>query len=81
VEPLDPDTHWRELLLLGLRLRAGVDPAAFAARAGRALDEVVPAAGELVAQGWLEWAYGRLRLTERALLVSNEVLVRLGVAG
>jgi oxygen-independent coproporphyrinogen-3 oxidase len=81
VEPLAPDTWWRELLLLGLRLRAGVDPAAFAARTGLALAEAVPAAGELVAQGWLEWAHGRLRLTERALLVSNEVLVRLGVAG
>jgi oxygen-independent coproporphyrinogen-3 oxidase len=81
VEPLAPDMGWRELLLLGLRLRAGVDPAAFAARTGLALAEAVPAAGELVAQGWLEWAHGRLRLTERALLVSNEVLVRLGVAG
>ncbi|MBX5490365.1 MAG: radical SAM family heme chaperone HemW [Chloroflexi bacterium] len=80
VEPLTPEAQWRELLMLGLRLRAGIDPAAFQARTGLALEQAMPAADELMAGGFLEWAEGRLRLTARALLVSNEVLVRLGLA-
>ena len=80
-EALDADTQRREALMLGLRLRAGVDAAAYAARFDRTLDAQCGAAlDELVAAGFLEWDAGRLRLTERALLVSNEVLVRLGVA-
>jgi hypothetical protein len=38
-----------------------------------------PALADLVADGFLEFEHGRLRLTDPALLVSNEVLVRLGL--
>ena len=80
-EFLDTPTQRREALMLGLRLRAGVERAAYLERFGLSIDEVCgPALEELRAAGFLEWQGGRLRLTERALLVSNEVLVRLGLA-
>jgi oxygen-independent coproporphyrinogen-3 oxidase len=80
-ETLDAATQLREALMLGLRLRAGVDPEAYRERFGVSVADVCgPALGELLAAGFLEWYYGRLRLADRALLVSNEVLVRLGVA-
>jgi coproporphyrinogen III oxidase-like Fe-S oxidoreductase len=67
--------------MLGLRLRAGVDGAAYRARFGCTVEEICGAAlNELAATGFLEWEDGRLRLAQRALLVSNEVLVRLGLA-
>ncbi|HLH27035.1 MAG TPA: radical SAM family heme chaperone HemW [Chloroflexota bacterium] len=80
-ERLDAATQAREALMLGLRLRAGVDLAAYRARFGRDVRDVCGAAlDELVVSGFLEWHAGRLRLADRALLVSNEVLVRLGLA-
>ncbi len=79
-ERLDRMAARREAVMLGLRLRAGVDPAAFGARFGGSLAELCgPALEELRAGGFLEWHAGRLRLSAKALLVSNEVLVRLGL--
>jgi len=66
--------------MLGLRLRAGIDPASYERRFGVSLVESCgPALTTLLAGGFLEWHDSRLRLTERALLVSNEVLVQLQV--
>jgi oxygen-independent coproporphyrinogen III oxidase len=80
-EQLDPGIARREALMLGLRLRAGVSGRAFHARFGLSLEQALGGAlPELVELGFLERAGDCLRLTERALLVSNEVLVRLGVA-
>jgi oxygen-independent coproporphyrinogen-3 oxidase len=80
-EPLDAATSRREALMLGLRLRAGVDASAYGARFGCTIEDVCGAAlDELAAAGFVEWLDGRLRLAERAVLVSNEVLVRLGLA-
>ena len=80
-ERLDAATSRQEALMLGLRLRAGLDPAAFNARFGASLEEAAgPALDYLQEGGFLEWLDGRLRLTGRALLVSNEVLVRLNPA-
>jgi len=80
-ETPDAATARREALMLGLRLRAGVDPAAYEARFGRSLAEACgPELPALLDGGLLEWADGRLRLTDRALLVSNEVLLRLQAA-
>jgi oxygen-independent coproporphyrinogen-3 oxidase len=77
-ETLDGDAARREALMLGLRLRAGVDAAAYEQRFGVPLvDACGPALATLVAGAFLEWRESRLRLTERALLVSNEVLVQL----
>jgi oxygen-independent coproporphyrinogen-3 oxidase len=79
-EALDGDTARREAIMLGLRLRAGINPAAYERRFGVSLVESCgPALATLLAAGFLEWHDTRLRLTERALLVSNEVLVQLQV--
>jgi oxygen-independent coproporphyrinogen-3 oxidase len=81
-EALDAATQRREALMLGLRLRAGLDATAYRERFGCTVQQTCGTAlDELAAAGFLEWQEERLRLTERALLVSNEVLVRLGVAG
>ncbi|HEY7062714.1 MAG TPA: radical SAM family heme chaperone HemW [Chloroflexota bacterium] len=80
-ETLDAGTQRREALMLGLRLRAGVDADVYRARFGVTVEEVCgDALGELVAGGFLEWQAGRLRLAQWALLISNEVLVRLSLA-
>ena len=77
----DAATARREALMLGLRLRAGVDAVAYEARFGVSLAEACgPELPALLDGGFLEWAGGRLRLTDRALLVSNEVLLRLQAA-
>jgi oxygen-independent coproporphyrinogen-3 oxidase len=79
-EVLDSATARREALMLGLRLRGGIDPADFEARLGVTLEDVCGRGlQELEDGGFLEWAEGRLRLTDRALLVSNEVILRLGM--
>ncbi len=79
-ERLDAASQRREALVLGLRLRAGVDAASYRARFGVEVTEVCgPALADLVAGGFLEWDCRRLRLADRALLVSNEVLVRLAL--
>jgi oxygen-independent coproporphyrinogen III oxidase len=79
-ETLDAATARREAIMLGLRLRAGMDPTAYARRFGVTLvDACGPGLPTLLAGGFLEWHQSRLRLTERALLVSNEVLLQLDV--
>lgn len=76
-ERLDPATEMAETVMLGLRLREGVDLAQFARRFGRRFEDVYAApladlgpSGALVVEG------GRARLAEDALFVSNEVLQR-----
>lgn len=78
-EQADPWTAAEDTLVLGLRLREGVELAEFARRTGFALDAGLLGATveELRALGLLERAGGRLRLTETALLVSNEAFLRL----
>jgi oxygen-independent coproporphyrinogen III oxidase len=79
-EHLTPGMAQREAMMLGLRLRAGLDMAAYRRRFGVDLAEVTgPSLDELLSGGFLEWYEDRLRLTDTALLVSNEVLVRIGV--
>jgi len=67
-----------EALLAGLRLSEGVDLEALRRRYGDRLPgEGDPAIGELRAAGLVDAEGGRLRLTRRGRLVSNEVLERL----
>lgn len=77
VEPISEATALAETALLGLRLRGGIDLDEFARRFGRRLEDVyaTPLA-ELTTWGLVEVVGGRLRLTERALLVANEVMLR-----
>jgi oxygen-independent coproporphyrinogen-3 oxidase len=77
-DPRSPAARGAEALFSGLRLVEGVDPAALRARYG---ESILPAGSEaladLVAAGLLSSDDGRLRLTPRGRLVSNEVFERL----
>ena len=65
--------------MLALRLREGIEPAEFAVRHGVDVRELGNPPGRAVRRhvelGLLAWRDGRLRLTERALPVSDSVLV------
>ncbi len=65
-------------MILNLRLTAGVDIAAFEARHGASLDAAFgPTLDRYEGFGLLERADGRLRLTDRGLLLANEVFTAL----
>ncbi|MDA0352017.1 MAG: radical SAM family heme chaperone HemW [Chloroflexi bacterium] len=77
-ETPDEATNRADTAILGLRLLEGIDEAAFAARYGVTLDaEFGPALVRHSALGLIERRDGRVRLTERGLLLSNEVLIDL----
>lgn len=78
-ETLEPAAKARERAILGLRLRAGLDPAAFAAASGFSLEQLYRdgEVDSLIARGVLERAAGRVRLTERGLELADEVFVEL----
>lgn len=74
IERLDLAGQHEEAWFLGLRLNAGVDPAQLASEFGPYL--IAPAldvAAHLAAAGLLEFAGGRIRLTPRGRLLSNDV--------
>jgi oxygen-independent coproporphyrinogen-3 oxidase len=80
VEDEQPDrfTCILDHLTLGLRLREGVSAAAFAARFGVELDEVLGETGQwLIAEGFLQRHAERLSIAAEHQLVTNEILVRL----
>ncbi|HTX77448.1 MAG TPA: radical SAM family heme chaperone HemW [Terracidiphilus sp.] len=73
-ERLDVARRHEEAWFLGLRLNCGIDPADLAAEFGS--DRIVSAldaASQLTADGLLETDGGRIRLTARGRLLSNEV--------
>jgi oxygen-independent coproporphyrinogen III oxidase len=71
---LTPREHLGEALFTGLRRREGIGLEAFAARFGRdPLREYAEDLKDPIAAGLLEVSAGRLRLTERGVLLSNEV--------
>lgn len=72
-EALSFDAAAGEFLFLGLRERAGIDPLAFRARFGRTLEDVHPEIAGFRADGLLEERAGRLRLSERGLLVADAI--------
>ncbi len=77
-ETPDAATLWADALILGLRLLEGVDAAEFASRFGVSLREAFgPAIERHTSIGLLEWSGDRLRLSERGLLLANEVFVDL----
>ncbi|HEU4760212.1 MAG TPA: hypothetical protein VFT91_09565, partial [Dehalococcoidia bacterium] len=78
VEEQPPALAMADTLILGLRLNEGVAVEEFRLRFGADIDEVYgPALAELSGLGLIERPDGRLRLTERARLLANEVFVRL----
>ena len=78
VERLDREAAFRETVVLGLRLTAGVDEAALRERFG--IDPAAyygPLLDHLVAQGLLAREDGRLRLTPAGLPLANRVMAEL----
>jgi oxygen-independent coproporphyrinogen-3 oxidase len=78
VEAIDHQTQMAETMLLGLRLLdAGVEAVAFRARHGVALDAVFgDRIDDLAAIGLMERTGSGVRLTQRGLLLANEVIAR-----
>jgi len=73
-EPVGEWTALEDTVILGLRLREGVDDAAFSQRFGASIAEVFPdEVRRVVELGLAEWDGRRLRLTEQGLFVSNQV--------
>jgi oxygen-independent coproporphyrinogen-3 oxidase len=77
-ETPDEATQRADAIILGLRLMRGISIAEFTERFGMSPDAAFgPAIAKHEALGLLERVAGRLRLTERGLLLSNEVFVDL----
>jgi oxygen-independent coproporphyrinogen III oxidase len=77
-ETPDEATLRADAMILGLRLMEGVSDAEFAARFGLTVREAFGAAIDRHTQlGLLEYADGRYRLTDRGLLLSDEVFIDL----
>ncbi|MBO8141404.1 MAG: radical SAM family heme chaperone HemW [Firmicutes bacterium] len=71
-EPVSREVEQEDTVILGLRLRDGVDGRTFQRRFGVALEEVFGReVGRLLEMGMVEWRGHRLRLTERGLPVAN----------
>lgn len=74
--PLSQEEQGDEFLLMGLRLREGIDPARFEAIRGRALNEKRIA--ELIEDGMIERAAnGRIRVTSDGMAVLDAVVADL----
>jgi oxygen-independent coproporphyrinogen-3 oxidase len=75
--PLAPEDLRAESMIMGLRLNVGVGEAHFAARCGLSLDAAYgETLADLVGQGLLERAAGRVRFTERGRMLGNRVFER-----
>lgn len=74
-QPLDPRERAEELILMGLRLRDGLDPAAFRRRSGMTLDEVIDGAALafLRSEGFIAPGLP-LRVTGKGRLCLNSVI-------
>lgn len=73
-EPVDERTACEDTVILGLRLREGVDAHDFERRFGVAVTDVFgPEIRRVVNLGLADWDGERLRLTEEGLYLSNQV--------
>ena len=78
VEELNPEARFRETVIMGLRLTAGISQAELERRFGMRAEEYYwPTLTRLVAQGLLIITGGNLRLTPTGLALANQVLAEL----
>ncbi|HUF54571.1 MAG TPA: radical SAM family heme chaperone HemW [Dehalococcoidia bacterium] len=78
IDPQPDDLQMADTAILALRLNEGLDLADFEARFGRRFEDVyAPVLTEATADGMLERANGRIRLTDRGRYLANEVFLRL----
>jgi oxygen-independent coproporphyrinogen-3 oxidase len=74
-EVLSEGEQMEEMMILGLRCRDGVSADGFLEKFGKEMMEIY---GNVISRyggmGFLEWKKGRLCLTKKALLVSNEIM-------
>ena len=71
---ITPVEQREEYVMLGMRLFAGIDEAAFAARFGIFFTDAYGATDRYEAAGLLKRANGRIAFTEKGMLVSNAIL-------
>ena len=73
---VEPTERAREMLLMGLRLTEGIDPARFAARTGIALDDALErrVVEQAVEEDYLVWRDGRLVATQAGRLRLDALL-------
>lgn len=78
-EALSPAARGREMLLMGLRLAEGIDPARFAARTGLALQEALDSEvlEQLLDENYLAWRGEKLAATPAGRLRLDALLPRL----
>jgi len=76
-EQLSPETLRSERLMLGLRLRAGIDLHTFTETLGIEDLRDSPTVAHLVDDGFLGVTHGRLQITDSGLLVANELIAQL----
>jgi len=74
--PLQPIEQTREMLLMGLRLTEGIDPARFAARTGSALEDALEPSvlRQALDEGYVMWRDGRLVATPAGRLRLDSLL-------
>lgn len=77
VEALDPATQLAERLMLGLRLREGVDADELQTTFGSAYDALTPAIDKLLRKNQLELVAGRLRIPYAHWLFADGIIARL----
>ena len=74
IRRLSPEDQIEEFFFLGLRQRVGVDLRVASERWGRTrVSHWEPTISGLVREGWIERRSERIRIPERAYLVSNEI--------
>jgi oxygen-independent coproporphyrinogen-3 oxidase len=75
-EPLDAPTRVSEALLMGLRLREGVDVAAIAAAGGRRVEDIVDLPAIAALPELIVREDNRLRVTEAGMILLDAILPR-----
>lgn len=78
VEEIDRETEIKEAVMLGLRMRAGIELADFYSKYGFRLEESRKKAIERFSEaGYLSLLNGRLAITDEGLPISNSIIVDL----